>query len=228
MNSEKKLFLILVCLGLWALAGIISFIIFDWSLWVFGIVFGTWGGAFVTALFVMHDRKRKKTWQLFASEVGAELTACQSEKMRFQTKRWTVCVEMFNVGQEVEEIHTVARAEYLTDDGLKFRVRRKRHQCFGMQDLESSAFDQEFAIGSSGPTKVDALFSGPTIRQLMLQQAWVSLEARPSANSFELYLENKCAIDNIDELRGLSELFGLMLERLSSGSQTGTPSSRQP
>ena len=189
MNSEKKLFLILVCLGLWALAGIISFIIFDWSLWAFGIVFGTWGGAFVTTLFVIHDRKRKETWQLFASEVGAELTGSQSEKMRFQIKRWAVCMEMFDVGEEVSNIHTIARAEYLTHDGLQFKVYRKRRKLFGMQDLESSVFDQEFAIGGSDPTKVvDALFSDPTIRQLMLQQTGASLEARPSANSFELYL----------------------------------------
>ena len=137
-------------------------------------------------------------------------------------------MEMFDVGEEVSDICTIARAEYLTNDGLQFKVYRKGRRHLGMQDIESPAFEQEFVFSSSDPTKVEALFSDPVIRQLMLRQTWVSLEARPSANSFELYLDNhNVIIDNIDELRELSELYGLLLEHLCYGGQMWTPSLRQ-
>ena len=77
MNSEWKGFIWL----LGNLAALISFsifsIIFDWSLWVFEIGIVTLFVACSFTLFVVNDMKRKETWQLFASEKGAELTGRQ-------------------------------------------------------------------------------------------------------------------------------------------------------
>jgi hypothetical protein len=133
------------------------------------------------------------------------------------------------------------RAPYVNLEGLRFTVYRKGlfselGKLLGMQDIEvgDPEFDEAFIVKGTDESRVRELFSDPEVRSLMLAQPQIRLEVKDSEGWFgpsfpedvdELHFQVVGVIKDVDRLKGLFDLFAVVLDRLC---RIGSACEREP
>ena len=176
---------------------------------------------------------RDEIWGQLAGEIGArfESSFWTGAKVEIDYGQWTITLDSYtvNTGQS-QHSYTRLRAPYVNPDGFRFGIYR-RHlftglaKWLGMQDLEVGHpdFDEAFVIQGNDQEKVRALFADESIRNLVAAQPDVSFQVRGDQGWFsrihpegvdELYFQASGIVKDLERLKGLFALFGLVLDRL--------------
>jgi hypothetical protein len=176
---------------------------------------------------------RDDIWQKLATELAAKYEAdfWTGAKVEVDYGAWTITLDTYTVSTGKSHHHyTRFRAPYHNPDGFRFGIYR-RHlltdlaKWLGMQDLTvgHAAFDEAFVIQGNNEAKVRELFADESIRQLLAGQPDVSFMVREDQGWFsrihpegvdELYFQAHGIIKDVDRLKELFALFGLVLDRL--------------
>ncbi|MCH8064090.1 MAG: tetratricopeptide repeat protein [Chloroflexi bacterium] len=147
-------------------------------------------------------------------------------------KNWVVSlVQSFASTEPPSPGYARIVAEYITNDGFTFEVRRRGfvRRLFnrGAIQVGDAEIDREFAITGSDANKVKQLFANVKIRDLLRAQPSIHLRVKDREHLFgaikiipvagdvvPLYFEERSAISDAERLRGLVQLFREILDRL--------------
>jgi hypothetical protein len=176
---------------------------------------------------------REEIWQKVAAEIGARYESgfWTGSKVAVDYGQWTITLDSYTVNTgKTQHTYTRLRAPYVNPDGFRFGIYR-RHlftdlaKWLGMQDIAvgDAPFDEAFVIQASDEQKVRALFADESIRRLVAAQPDVSFMVRGDQGWFsrihpegvdELYFQAHGIVKEVDRLKELFALFGLVLDRL--------------
>jgi hypothetical protein len=176
---------------------------------------------------------KKEIWQRLAQEIGAhyEENFWKGAKVQATYGEWTITLDTYvvNTGKH-SHTYTRFRAPYVNQDGFQFGIYRKHFfhglaLWFGMQDVEvgHKDFDEAFVIQGNDVDKLRLLFGNEDIRQLIASQPAITLSVRGDQGWFsriypegvdELYFQVGGIIRDVDRLKELFALFGLVLDQL--------------
>jgi hypothetical protein len=176
---------------------------------------------------------RDEIWQQVATELGArhESDFWTGGKVEAEYGEWTITLDSYTVNTgKTQHTYTRFRAPYVNPDGFRFGIYRKHlftdlAKWLGMQDIDvgDAAFDEAFVIQGNDDQKVRALFADESIRRLVGSQPDVSFMVRGDQGWFsriypegvdELYFQASGIVKEVDRLKELFALFGLVLDRL--------------
>ena len=172
-------------------------------------------------------------WNQVAAELGAkhEQSFWTGNKVQIEYGEWTITLDTFVVSTgESQHPYTRFRAPYVNPDGFRFGIYRKHiftdlAKWLGMQHIETGhkEFDEAFVIQGNDEKKVRALFANESIRKLIEAQPSVSFCVRGDQGWFsrifpegvdELYFQIGGIVKEVDRLKELFALFGLVLDQL--------------
>jgi hypothetical protein len=177
---------------------------------------------------------KDEMWKQLAEEIRADFVNggfWKGSKVKGQVKQWTVTLDTFAVSTgKTTLVFTRMRAPYVNRDGLRFKIYRRGllsnlGKLLGMQDIEVGFpdFDDEFVIQGNNPDQIRQLFLSPSVRQLIQAQPSITLEVKDDEGWFgesfpegvdELHFQVIGIIKEIDRLKALYELFGVVLNDL--------------
>jgi hypothetical protein len=183
--------------------------------------------------------RREEVWQRFAEEIGARYVPgdlWQSEQIIARMEPWTVTLELHH-DPAARVPCTRLSASYVSDDRFTFSIFRAS----AFQDVGALAnaneiivgdavFDTAFRVAGSDAERVRALLANGHLRQYLLGEAQLGLEAGISPNFFQ----NKQAqliclvLGVVDERDRLLHLFELMGETLQHLRAIGSAANRDP
>lgn len=143
---------------------------------------------------------------------------------------WIMTLDTYSTGGEDSTTYTRLRAPFRNLGQLRFQVYRKSlfsglGKLLGMQDIEigEPIFDDDFIIKSNNEDGIRRLLADETIRRLLERQPRVHFRVKDGEGWFgrglpegvdELYFEAVGVIKDLDQLRGLYDLFAATLKRL--------------
>jgi hypothetical protein len=176
---------------------------------------------------------REEIWQKVAAELGARYEAdfWNGTKVEIDYGEWTITLDTYTVSTgKSHHTYTRFRAPYVNPEGFRFGIYR-RHlftdlaKWLGMQDIAigDASFDDAFVIQASDEQKVRDLLADESIRRLVAAQPDVSFMVRGDQGWFsrihpegvdELYFQAHGTVKDVDRLKELFALFGLVLDRL--------------
>ena len=176
---------------------------------------------------------QEEIWQQLAAELGASYESgyWTGGKVAIAYGQWTITLDSYTVSTgESQHTYTRFRAPYVNPDGFRFGIYR-RHlftdlaKWLGMQDIDvgDAPFDEAFVIQASDEQQVRALLADDSIRRLVAAQPDVSFLVRGDQGWFsrihpegvdELYFQASGIVKDVDRLKELFALFGLVLDRL--------------
>jgi hypothetical protein len=176
---------------------------------------------------------REEIWQQLAREIGANYQANFWTGARVQAEygEWTITLDSHTVNTgKSQHSYTRFRAPYINQDGFQFAIYRKNifhglAKWLGMQDVEvgHKEFDEAFIIQGNDEKKLKALFANQDIRRLIEAQPQITLSVRGDQGWFsriypegvdELYFQVGGIIKDVERLKELFALFGLVLDQL--------------
>jgi hypothetical protein len=177
---------------------------------------------------------KNEVWKQLSEEIRADFVEggfWKGSKVKGQVKQWIVTLDSYAVSTgKTTIVFTRMRAPYVNKDGLRFKIYRRGllsnlGKIFGMQDIEVgfSDFDDEFIIQGNNPDQIRRLLASPVIRQLIQAQPSITLEVKDDEGWFgesfpegvdELHFQVVGIIKEIDRLKALYELFGVVLNDL--------------
>ncbi len=181
-------------------------------------------------------------WKEFADEIGGEYIDrgfWKSKQVIVKYENWTIILDRFSrsTGKSTTT-YTRIRVPLKTLDGLQFKVHKKSiftnmGKIFGAKLIETGEgnFDRDFAIKGNNEVKIREIFSIDVIRDLISKQARFFLEIRDdegyfnnnlSKGNYELHFESIGVIKDIDRLRDLFKIIGLLLKALSLSGSVST------
>jgi hypothetical protein len=183
--------------------------------------------------------RREEIWQRFADEIGASYVPgdlWQSEQIVARMEPWTVTLELYH-DPTVRFPCTRLSAPYLSDDRFTFSIFRAS----AFQDVGTLAntneiivgdavFDTAFRVAGSDAERVRALLANGHLRQYLLGEAQIGIEAGINPNFFQ----NKQALliclvlGVVEERDRLLHLFELMGETLQHLRSIGSAANRDP
>jgi hypothetical protein len=178
--------------------------------------------------------KKDDVWCQLCEETGAQFIKggfLKGSKVLAHVGPWTITLDTYTVSTGHSSVtYTRIRAPYVNPEAFRFTIYRKGFfselgKLLGMQDIEvgDGEFDEAFIIKATDEWKVRELLSNPKVRQLLQRQPRIRLEVKDSEGWFgprfpenvdELYFKVTGVIKDIDILKGLFELFSLMLDQL--------------
>ena len=176
---------------------------------------------------------RDEVWNQLAAELGARFESdfWKGAKVSIDYGEWTITLDTYTVSTgKTHHTYTRFRAPYVNEGGFRFGIYRKNiftplGKWLGMQDIEVGhpEFDEAFVIQGNNEQQVKALFGDDSIRKLVSAQSDVSFMVRGDQGWFsrihpegvdELYFQAHGIIKDLDRLKELFALFGLVLDRL--------------
>jgi hypothetical protein len=168
-----------------------------------------------------------------AGELGASFEGdfWTGNKVTVQYGEWTITLDTYTVSTgKTHHTYTRFRAPYVNPDGFRFGIYRRHFftdlaKWLGMQDIAvgHAEFDEAFVVQASDEAKVRAFLADDSIRNLVAAQPDVSFMVREDQGWFsrihpegvdELYFQAHGVIKDVDRLKELFALFGLVLDRL--------------
>ncbi|MBI3788848.1 MAG: DUF3137 domain-containing protein, partial [Ignavibacteriales bacterium] len=177
---------------------------------------------------------QNEIWRQLSSELGATFVEgrfWKEGKVQSQTKEWVITLDTYKVHANNAHItYTRIRAQYVNKDGFRFTIYRKSifseiGKFFGMQDVEVGypEFDDAFIIKGNEESKLRSLFNNVKIRALIHAQSEIYLHVKDDEGWFktkfpdgvdELYFQVRGAIQDVQRLKALYELFAEVLNHL--------------
>jgi hypothetical protein len=188
---------------------------------------------------------KEEVWQQLSQEIGAEFIDggfWKGKKVQVDAKPWTITLDTYTESSGENAVtYTRMRAPYVNPEGFRFTIYRTGvfsglGKMLGMQDIEigDPEFDQAFIIKGTDEAKIVNLFADVKIKQMIQAQPTIRLEVRDSEGWFgpsfppetdELYFRVQGVIKDIARLKGLFELFVVVLEQLC---RTGSAYKQEP
>jgi hypothetical protein len=171
-------------------------------------------------------------WRQLSEEIDAKYVGgWRGSKVQATHGEWTVTLDSYVVPVGKSFMHfTRMRAPYVNPQGFRFTIYRRTifsgaGTWLGMQDIEvgDRAFDDAFVIKGTHEGRVKSLFSNPKLRELIGAQPRLHLTVKDDEGWFgasfpdgvdELLFAVPGLIRNIDQLKGLYELFAATLDQL--------------
>jgi len=177
---------------------------------------------------------REEVWRQLSAAIGARFVEggfLRSDKVEGMHGPWIVTLDNYTVHTgKVTIVYTRMRAPYVNPDGFRFRIYRKGFfselgKLMGMQDINigDPLFDEAFVIQGNDERKVRALFADDTkLRALIAAQPDIHFEVKDDEGFFrrfpegvdELYFQVTGVMKDMDQLRGLFDLFAETLDQL--------------
>ena len=178
---------------------------------------------------------KKEIWKILSEQTGSAFVEgglfCGPDKVVAQYRDWTITLDTYTVSNgKSSTTYTRMRAPYVNVDGFRFSIYRsgifsELGEFLGFHDIEigNEYFDKAFVIKSSDEDKVKELLSEPKIQELIDQQPRFHLEVKDDEGWFgknfpdgvdELYYRVPGVIKDVDQLKGLFEIFSEVLNRL--------------
>ena len=176
---------------------------------------------------------KEDIWRQLSTEIGARYVEggfWQGDKVQACVGQWTVTLDTEKVGSGgTQRVYTRIRAPFVNRDGFCFAVYRagvfsELGKLMGMQDVQVGFpdFDHSFVIKGSNDELLRKLFSNEKIRNLLQAQPNVRFEIASEEGSQgdgkgetdELRFQANGAIQDIDVLKQLFELFSVTLDQL--------------
>ena len=178
---------------------------------------------------------KKEIWQNLSEQIGSEFVKgglfCGPDKVIAHYKDWIITLDTYTVSNgKTSTTYTRMRAPYVNADGFRFTLYRSGifseiGEFLGFHDIEigNEDFDKAFVIKSSDEEKVKELLAEPKILELIDQQPRFHLEVKDDEGWFrrnfpegvdELYFRVPGVIKDIEQLKGLFEVFAEVLNRL--------------
>lgn len=177
---------------------------------------------------------RDEVWRKLSQEIGAEYVEgglWKGNKVQAEVGEWTVTLDTHAVHTGHAHItYTRMRAPFVNPEGFRFTIYRKSAftglgKWLGMQDIEVGGleFDEDFVIQGNDESRVRTLFGCPVVRKLIQAQPRVRLEVKDSEGWFgpkfppdvdELHFQVQGDIKDLEQLKGLFDLFAAVLDRL--------------
>lgn len=185
---------------------------------------------------------RQTVWKQLAAELGGSYqhSFWRGSQVHAEANGWTVLLDirLVPIGKVVIPF-TRARARFTTLDHLRFRLYRETllselGKLLGMQDIliGDAQFDDTFIVKSNDPSRIKELLSDAELRELLLSQSGrfdlqvndrTSFAVSLPEGIFELQYQVMGTVKNLDQLRGIYEVFGQTLERLTVIRSAGPP-----
>ncbi|MGI9470753.1 MAG: hypothetical protein ACR2NZ_04405 [Rubripirellula sp.] len=177
---------------------------------------------------------KDEIWSQLAAEIGGEHIGdgtMKSGGVRCRHRQWEFVLDtcVINSGQGTTQ-YTRMRAPFINKDGLYVKLYRKDfltgiRSFFGMHDIEigDKYFDDQFIIKGNDAAKIRALLGDGTLKRLIDLQPRISLEIKDDEGLFgaafpdgvdEVVFLAVGAMQDLDHLKGLFQLFARLLERL--------------
>lgn len=176
---------------------------------------------------------RDEIWKQLALEMNANYQTdfWSGSKVQVEYGEWTITLDSYTVSNgKTSHVFTRFRAPYVNQDGFQFAIYRKHFfhglaLWLGMQDVEvgHKEFDEAFVIQGNDATKLRVLFANQDLRELIAAQPEISLSVRGDQGWFsriypegvdELYFQVSGIVKDLDRLKELFALFGLVLDQL--------------
>lgn len=166
-------------------------------------------------------RKRDDAWKEFASELGAEFMRgglFRTSKVLMHVREYSVTLDTYSVPSgDSSTTYTRMRSSLPFTRDLQFSLHRrnwiaKLDKVLGTKEIEigDPDFDHDFVIHGNNESEVKAVFSNPSVRQLLEAQRSLELSVKRS----ELRLTVTGVVRDIERLRSLFGLFKQTLDQL--------------
>lgn len=182
----------------------------------------------------MFGPSKDEVWRRLGEEIDAEVIEggfWKGGKVQAHDGPWTVTLDTHTVHTGHAHItYTRMRAPYVNPEGFRFTIYRKGlfsglGKLLGMQDIEIGhpEFDEAFIVKGTDDFRVRELFDDAEVRWLMLAQPQIRLEVKDSEGWFgpkfpedvdELHFQVVGVIKDVGRLKGLFDLFAVVLDRL--------------
>jgi len=193
------------------------------------------GGAKMIKLNEVFGSSKKEIWKRLSEETGSEFVEGGffkgSDKVLAKYNNWTITLDTYTISSgHSSSTYTRMRAPYLNVDDFRFSIYKgglfsKIGEFLGFHDIEIGDvdFDKAFVIKASDEDKVKELLGQPQIRDLVNLQPRFHLEVKDDEGWFgksfpegvdELYFRVPGILKNIEQLKGLFEVFSEVLNRL--------------
>lgn len=178
---------------------------------------------------------KREIWKIVSEQTGSVFVEggffSGSDKVIARYKDWTITLDTYTVSNGKTSItYTRMRAPYVNVEGFRFSIYRSGifseiGEFLGFHDIEigDERFDDAFVIKSADEDKVKELLAEPRIRELINKQPKFHLEVKDDEGWFgenfpdgvdELYFRVPGIIKDVEQLRGLFEVFSEVLNRL--------------
>jgi hypothetical protein len=178
----------------------------------------------------------EEVWSQLAAEWQGQFVEGnwrKHDKVEARWKNWTITMDKYVVSTgKTMVVFTRFRAPYVNADGFRFRIYRKSiftgiGKKLGLvQDIEigEPRFDEQFVIQGNPEDKLRAMLRKPELRTLLDAQPDVSFEVKDDEGWFgatfpegvdELYFLAHGVIKDLEQLRGVYQLFAAVLDHLT-------------
>jgi hypothetical protein len=177
---------------------------------------------------------KDEVWKELADTIGAEFVGggfWKSNKVRAHVGPWTITLDTYVESSGDSAVPaTRMRAPYVNPDGFRFTVYRKGlfsgiGKLLGVQDIEvgDPEFDEAFVVQGNDEARVQTLLADPKLRALIRAQPTIKLSVKDSEGWFglkfpddvdELHFQVAGVIKDVEQLKGLFDLFAAVLDRL--------------
>ncbi|WP_099191980.1 DUF3137 domain-containing protein [Tepidibacter mesophilus] len=178
---------------------------------------------------------KDEIWEEFSNEIKAKFIIggfLKNSKVEFNINNWNITLDTYAVSNgKTSTTYTRIRAPFVNENNFKFKIYRagifsEIGKCFGIQDINIGYkdFDEEFIIKGNEENKIIELFSNDRIRSLIKSQPKILLEIKDDEGVFgtyfpqnvdELYFSVPGVIKDINMLKGLFDLFEVVLNELN-------------
>jgi len=174
---------------------------------------------------------KEDIWRQLSREIGARYVEggfWRGDRVQARIGEWTVTLDTHDVPSgDAKRSTTRIRAPFFNQDGFKFLVFRsgvfaELGKLVGMQDVEVGfpEFDSKFVIKGNNEELLRRLFSNEMIRKLLSEQPNVRFEIVKGEGETEgepkdeVRFQTSGAIQDLDRLKHLFELFSVTLDQL--------------
>jgi hypothetical protein len=177
---------------------------------------------------------KDEIWSQLSQEIGADYQPggfFKQSKVTLSHRQWQVTLDTYTVSTGKSSVtYTRIRAPFVNPDGFRFNIYRKGiftgiAKLLGTQDIEigDAYFDDEFVIQASSEDLVYRLLSSIKIRQAIQNQPDIHFEVKDDEGWFqktfpegvdELYFQTIGVITDKERLKGLFDLFTMVLDQL--------------
>ena len=192
---------------------------------------------------------REEVWTALRAQIGGEVipgTFWRGERLQVAVGEWTVTLDEYTVMVMAGRVpvaipHTRMRAPFPNPSGFRFSIHRASVFSYlgtllGMQDIQVGfpEFDEAFVIKGNNEAAVQSFCTSERLRALVTAQpkfqlsihdddGWFGTKYPPGVDVLVFDIAER--IREVDRLKGLYDVFGETLHRLSemglAGSGTG-------
>ena len=178
---------------------------------------------------------KAEIWQRIARETGGTYTArslWKEDRVQIPVSPWTITLDSYTIhAGHMHIAYTRLRAPFVNPEGFRFKIYRKGvfselGKLFGMQHIEVDDIEisERFILQGNDEWKFRELVGDPTIAALVIKHLKKSsLEvkdkegwpiSRYPAETDLLYYCTQGIVRDVDQLRGLIDLFAAIFARL--------------